>query len=411
MGFVDIVVPQMGEGLEEVRILQFLKKPKERVKRDEPIYEMETDKATVEVESPYDGTIEEWIAKVGDILAVGTLIGRIHVEGAAAAAGESEFSEKTAPARDAIHARGAAHPVRRAATAVPSSAAVTPETIIPPRTRTYCKQLGISEEEMRRIPSVTGKLLPEDVDRFVAEGKKQAQAEPQQAQASPQAPFREYSISSQQRILNFRLKRSAQLVIPANLSRPVEWGSIRKTVQAWKQEKREVQPSEFQTFAYCAAQAAKDHPLFRCALQGEDKVREFAHVNLGIAVQRDNGDLVLAVVTQADAQEFLRFVETAQDQIRAAREGQNQAADVAQLHLTYMGPFEILNGIPVLVAPAVGVIFVGSAYEQSGRLLANLSLTFDHRLINGVAAATFVNAIAERVKSVGPDWLQPGKKL
>ncbi|MFN3689870.1 MAG: biotin/lipoyl-containing protein, partial [Fimbriimonadales bacterium] len=76
MAIVEVVVPQLGEGLQEVRVIRFLKQPGDRVERDEHIYEMETDKANVEVESPYAGVIVEWLAKEGDILPIGAPIAK-----------------------------------------------------------------------------------------------------------------------------------------------------------------------------------------------------------------------------------------------------------------------------------------------------------------------------------------------
>src|SRR6185369_8158169 len=79
MASVEIRIPQLGEGLHEARIIRFLKQPGDAVKQDEPIYEMETDKATMEIESPATGVIAEWTAKEDDVVLIGAPIGRIDV--------------------------------------------------------------------------------------------------------------------------------------------------------------------------------------------------------------------------------------------------------------------------------------------------------------------------------------------
>ncbi|MFN9343909.1 MAG: biotin/lipoyl-containing protein, partial [Planctomycetota bacterium] len=79
MPVISIRIPQLGEGLQEALLVELLKQPGDRVKRDEPIYVMETDKATTDVESPYEGTIVEWTVKTGTVLALGAEIGRIEV--------------------------------------------------------------------------------------------------------------------------------------------------------------------------------------------------------------------------------------------------------------------------------------------------------------------------------------------
>ena len=153
MAIVEVIVPQLGEGLQEVRVMRFLKQPGERVARDEHIYEMETDKANVEVESPYAGVLVEWLAKEGDILPIGAPIARMEVEGAV----------EVAP--PAAHAPAPAAPAPSPAPArEPVAVGERLELVIPPRTRAYARQKGISEEELRRIPAASGnKLMPEDI--------------------------------------------------------------------------------------------------------------------------------------------------------------------------------------------------------------------------------------------------------
>src|SRR6266404_5942461 len=84
MAILDVLVPQLGEGLQEVLVRKLLKKPGELVERDEPIYVMETDKADVEVESPYAGILKEWLVEEGKVLPIGALVARI--EGTASTA-------------------------------------------------------------------------------------------------------------------------------------------------------------------------------------------------------------------------------------------------------------------------------------------------------------------------------------
>src|SRR5947199_10877191 len=82
MPIVAIKIPQLGEGLQEARLIRFLKKPGESVAQDEPIYEMETDKAVMEIESPTAGVLAAWEAKEDDVLPIGAIIGRINSDGA-----------------------------------------------------------------------------------------------------------------------------------------------------------------------------------------------------------------------------------------------------------------------------------------------------------------------------------------
>lgn len=392
MAIVEVLVPQMGEGLQEVRVLRFLKQPGDTIARDEHIYEMETDKAVLEVESPYDGKLMEWLVSEGDILAIGAPIAKM----------ESATAEVSAPA--AHHAPAAPTSPAPSAPASPSAATPASGVLIPPRTRAHARSLGISEEELRTIPASSSKLLPEDVDKYVA--AKQASAA-QPAAAAVSDKYIDTPMSSQQRAFAYRVKRSSQLVVPGTIQCPVRWSAPQTVVNTLRAQNAEVQPSEFQVFAYSVAQAVKHHAKFRSTLLGEETIREYHHVNLGIAVARPGDELVTALVPEADSYDFFTFVRTAQSQIRKAREGQDQADASMQLLLTYMGAYGITGAVPVLVAPAVAVLFAGATYEQNGETWVNLALTFDHRLINGVGAAEFLKRIVETIESADKLILKP----
>jgi len=379
MAIVEVLVPQLGEGLQEVRVMRFLKQPGERVARDEHIYEMETDKANVEVESPYAGVLVEWLAKEGDILPIGAPIARMEVEGAVAVA------------PPAAHAPAPAAPTPSPAPArEPVAASERLELVIPPRTRAYARQKGLSEEELRRIPAASGnKLMPEDIDAYLAGRIGDGAAE-----------YVDYPLPQQQRTFIYRLKRSTQLVVPATLRRPARWDAIQRVVAQLKSDPNApVQPSEFAVFAYCAAQATLQHPKFRSQLVGEETLRQYPHVNLGIAVARPGDELVTALVKSASALNFVSFVRTLQAQIRKARAGEDQADASVQLLLTYMGGFQMVDAIPVLVSPAAAILFAGEAFPIDGVPHVNLVLTFDHRLINGVGGAEFLNAVAANLEN------------
>ncbi|HZO89590.1 MAG TPA: 2-oxo acid dehydrogenase subunit E2 [Chthonomonadaceae bacterium] len=383
MAIVDIPIPQMGEGLQEVILLGFHKKPGDHVKRDEPLYSMETDKAVMEVESPYEGVLKEWLAEEGAVLAIGAPVARMETE-------DVEALATSAPSATAAVT----------AETLPEEPAARSETVIPPRTRAYCREKGLSEEEMRRIPAPTGKLLPADVDAYLkAKGEAEARARAEGAEAEAK-PYVEHALSQHHRTFIYRLRRSMQIVVPATARRSVEWGRIRRFAEGIRAQGGPLQPSSFQCFAYCVVQAVKEHPKFRSALIGDTTIREYRHVNIGIAVAVPEGELNTAVVQEADTLDFPAFIQAAQANIQRAREGEDQARQNTQLLLTYMGPYEIVDAVPVLVAPAAAVLFIGSPYEQNGELITNLALTFDHRLIQGIEAAEFLRAIAEKTRQI-----------
>jgi pyruvate dehydrogenase E2 component (dihydrolipoamide acetyltransferase) len=383
MPLVSLRIPQIGEGLQEARLVAFLKKPGEHVRRDEPIYQMETDKAVMDVESPFEGTLIEWLANEDEILAIGAEVGRIDAEG--------EVQEMT------VHGAPAAAAM---APTPPESAAPTSARLagVPPRTRAYAKEKGLSDEDLATVPAAGSKLMPSDIDAYVAGGAE-----------TLGKGYSETPLSQKQRLLNSRLVRGSQLVVPGTMSMVIEWGPIERIREQTKSAGGDFQPSIFTMFAYCVAQTLKDFPMFRSSLVGDDKLRTYENASLGIAVSLPGDELVLAVVEKADALDWRSFAQAARDRIDLARTGKDQANESVTISLTNMQNFGIRDAIPVVVPPAVATLFLGEVYntfdsdstDPKVKRCANIALTFDHRVANGVGAAEFMKALKQKVETIG----------
>src|SRR5438270_9101138 len=129
MPTVSVRIPQIGEGLQEARLVAILKQPGERVKRDEPIYQMETDKAVMDVESPYEGTLVEWTAAVDAIIPIGAEVARMDVLD-----GVKEM-EVYGAAAGAINSE-----IQNPKSKIQNSVTESRNATIPPRTRAYAKE-------------------------------------------------------------------------------------------------------------------------------------------------------------------------------------------------------------------------------------------------------------------------------
>lgn len=387
MSKVAVRIPQIGEGLQEARLVATLKNPGDRVRRDEPIYQMETDKAVMDVESPYDGVLSAWLADVDTILAIGAVVATMEVEG--------EVSEMQ------VHGASASTEVRKepAASSAPSQAARI--TGIPPRTRAYAKEKGLSETELGQLASATDKLMPDDIDAYLASS--------QSPSRSVGGGYVEAAMNPKQRLLSSRLGRGAQLVVPGTISVECSWEGIDNLRARSKATGSDNQPSAFTMFAFCVARALKDFPAFRTTLRGDDILRTYEKASLGIAVALPGDELVVAVVEGADHLSWSDFAAATKRQIEEARAGKDQATESTTISLTNMQAFGLRNAVPVVVAPAVATLFLGEIYNglddhPTGvrmRRCVNLALTFDHRLINGVGAADFLNKVKTNVETVG----------
>jgi pyruvate dehydrogenase E2 component (dihydrolipoamide acetyltransferase) len=342
-GAREIRVPQLGEGLREARIVQLLCAPGAPLRRGDRLYVIETDKTTVELEAPFDGTLLEWRVAAGDVVEIDATVALVAAVGTLVA---------------------------------PSPGA---ERVIPPRTRAHAQERGLDDHALAMIPSASNKLLPEDIDKYLAE---------RAAESQESDGMRERRVTGGHRALIFRLRRSATLVIPGTLAIDVPLFGV----DASGAEDGEARPTPFQVFAHAVARVAQAHVQFRSVMVGDDRIREYDHVNIGIALARPNDELIIAVVRKAESMKLPEFVRACTRGMRAAIRDGGEATEDTQILFTHLGEFGIVDAVPTLVAPASSIFFLGAPQQAAGKV--RIAVTFDHRLINGAAAARFLDDLA-----------------
>ncbi len=404
---VECRIPQLGEGLREVMIVQFLKRIGEWVDRDEPLYEMETDKAVTAVESPVAGQLVEWLVKEGEVLQVGAVVVRIETE------------QRDEPDRSFRQARrtddDSAPPVHvEPRTAVTSTADIDHATEIhhplrnadlSPRTRRFLKQNGLLAHA-RQIPASAGRLTPEDVTVWLA-----AQLHVPVAETLEEGePFEELELPRSQQKLNYRLQRSLQSCVPASITAQVDWSAIDRV--SAPSNSTDTAPSAFTCVLWCVAGAMRNHAKLRSVLGADGKrLRTYRHVHLGIAVALPHDRLVTAVIEQADRLSWPEFNQVIRERIDLARQGTDQATAATTLSVSNIGSLGIRDGIPVVVPPAVATLTVGQTFwhpipdNETGfrfHRMALMTLAFDHRVMNGLASGIFLNEVRERIESFEP---------
>jgi len=383
---VSLRIPMIGEGLQDARVVAFLKQPGDSIKRDEPIYQMETDKAVMDVESPYEGVLVGWSAKVDDVLLIGAEVGTMTVAG--------EVTET--PAAHGSPAASTPAPV-----AAPAASSAGRRLDVPPRTRAYAKAKGISDDVLATIPAAGSKLMPDDIDKFLSGG-------PKATSSTSTDRYVEKPVASKQRVLNSRMQRGSQLVVPGTIMVAVLWEGIEKVRADLKAKGGDFQPSSFTIFSYAVAQAVKDFPALRTTLAGDDTYRTYHHIQLGIAVGLPGDELVVAVVDDADTLSWTDFAQRMREKIDLARTGKDQANESVTLSLTNMQSFGLRDAVPVVVPPSCGTLFLGEVYkgvdQRDGATgfarYANIALTFDHRILNGVGASQFAAAVKANIENI-----------
>lgn len=454
MSIQTLRIPQLGEGLHEAVLVEYLCQPGTIIRRDQPIYVMETDKATTEVECPVEGRLVSWLVEPGQVLPIGHEIGKIellieaalsddppstHAPHSSQAATTPALANQSAPA---THTESSAAIVAHDSTSKnlrldPAQPELTgPKrhradgVRIPPRTRRHMAMLGVTEQ-MDLIPVRGDKLMPDDVDRYVAAGLPIAMESPEEqatrhegsrgsvpaphgalaqrfaTQTQPQSTgwYDEQEVPKGQLTLNFRLLRGLQQVVPATAIIELNWLRI----GAAREIAREQQgPTGFMMMLWCVARSLAAHPSLRSTLVRDGRVlRTFKHVDLGVAVALPDDRLVTAVIPQADTLSQSQFWQVARDRIALAKAGRDQANDRVTFTVSNIGTFGLHSGVPVVVPPAVATLALGAVEPRpvpdgagwKFEPRATASLTFDHRVLNGLGAGRFLTDLQQRVAS------------
>lgn len=377
---VDLNVPQFGEGIHEVRIVSINKPVGASFEQDEIVYELETVKSAFSIESEFEGRIVEWLVAVGDTVAVGSTVARMAVSTGpgpsplpAADPEADEMQVHVAPAR---RPDGAA--ARRAGA-----------FFIPPRTRAYAREKAVAADELERIVPAGRKVMPADIDAFI-----------EKRIARPSDAAR--TLSPAQRLQNQQFAFSKGQLVTATMVAVAPYNHVRACLKSELSACAQASAhlvTPLQLISFYIAQVAKDFEKFRSVFLEPSSYRVAEQLNLGLAVQTDGQGLAIAVVQDAGSLDFAAFVEHVVASVESARSGGDQAAQRPQIVVSYLGGEAIVHGCPLLVIPSVATIAVG-AVDSIGLTepRISLSMTFDHRLITGMEASGFLQAILRKLE-------------
>jgi 2-oxoisovalerate dehydrogenase E1 component len=336
-----ITVPVMGEGIRNAKVVSLLKNPGDTIALDDELCEVETDKAVYPIQSSFAGVMGEWKTKVGDTVEIGQELGTILTSEPSLA---DQFQEA---AKESAERRSVEADVPAAGVEPAAPSRNEPE-IAPEDRRRY------SEIEPALSPTITRKLIH---------------------------------------------------VIPANLQIDARWDAIRKARDAAKEKNGKHAPSPSVMIAWAVVRAMENHPPFRRLILEDERIIENENFDLGIAVALEGDRLATAVIVDANKRSWPEFVKTYNETVDATRGGRVDAMN-APVVITSLGAFGVKAGAPIVVPPSVGTVFVGTAHRElipNGKKnesaeVITLSLTFDHRVVNGAGAASFAKEIKKQIE-------------
>ncbi|HEV2568415.1 2-oxoglutarate dehydrogenase complex dihydrolipoyllysine-residue succinyltransferase [Sphingomonas sp.] len=390
----EIKVPVLGESITEATIGEWLKKPGEAVAADEPVASLETDKVSVEVPSPVAGTMGAYAAQVGDTVQVGAVIGTIEAGGAAVAA--------PAPA-----------PAPAPAAAAPASDEPAGDLTLSPSVRRLVLEHGLDPTQIKGTGK-DGRLTKEDVQAAIDSAKSKPAA-PAPAPAPAAAPSsggrREERVrmTRLRQTIASRLKEAQNTAAMLTTFNDVDMSAVMEARSKYKdlfEKKHQVRLGFMGFFVKAAVQALRDVPAVNASIEGDEIVYR-DYVDVSVAVSAPNG-LVVPVVRDAQDMSVATIEKTIADFGKRAKDGSLKMDEMkgGTFTISNGGVFGSLLSTPIINPPQSAVLGLHRIEERpvvrNGQIVIRpmmyLALSYDHRLIDGREAVTFLVALKNAIE-------------
>ncbi|MCK0207853.1 2-oxoglutarate dehydrogenase complex dihydrolipoyllysine-residue succinyltransferase [Starkeya koreensis] len=406
----EIRVPTLGESVTEATIGKWFKKAGEAVAADEPIVELETDKVTIEVPAPAAGVLSEIVAKDGETVGVGALLGSIG-EGAAGA----KAAPAPAPAAAPAPAPAPAAAPAAAAPAKSEAPAAAPTGTNGPAVAKLAAESGINPSLLAGSGK-DGRVTKGDMLAAIATGSTAPAAAPA-APVAARAPSNADDASREERVkmtklrqtIARRLKDAQNTAAMLTTFNDVDMSAVMSLRAQYKdvfEKKHGVKLGFMGFFTKAVIQALKDVPEVNAEIDGTDLVyKNYYHI--GIAVGTDKG-LVVPVVRDADELSIAGIEKAISGLGRKARDGKLGIEDLqgGTFTITNGGIYGSLMSTPILNAPQSGILGMHRIEERpvvvKGQVVVRpmmyLALSYDHRIVDGKGAVTFLVRVKEALE-------------
>jgi 2-oxoglutarate dehydrogenase E2 component (dihydrolipoamide succinyltransferase) len=451
---IDVVMPQMGESIVEGTLTKWLKKPGERVERDEPLFEISTDKVDTEIPSPSAGMLSEVLVEEGKTVGINTVVAKIDETGsgakpkaeAAAPTPPAPAEQPKAPAPAQESAPPAPEPPAPAPAQPAAEAPAEPAGPLSPLVRKLAREHNIDLARVKGT-GAGGRITKYDVETYVAQMPAEPAAPaaaappapappaPQPAAPPPPAPAPQPAAAPPpaapparlppagvaktriEPLSTMRIKIAEHMVMSKRTSphvTTVHRVDMTKVAKMRERHKAQFQANYGFSLTYlpfiirASVVALRQFPLLNASLDGNNIVYH-NEINIGIAVALENG-LIVPVIRAADEKNVLGLQRSVVDLAARARSRQLKPDEVqgGTFSITNFGSFGSLMGTPVINQPQVAIMGVGTVDKTpvviddaiAIRSICHLSLSFDHRLIDGALADQFMT----KVKQVLEAW-------
>jgi pyruvate dehydrogenase E2 component (dihydrolipoamide acetyltransferase) len=421
----DIIMPQMGESIVEGTITKWLKKPGDKVQRDEPLFEISTDKVDAEIPAPASGVLQEIKVTEGTTVGVNTVVGTIAVDGETAAPtkavptpapqAKEERKEEKKPAA------AAAAPKPPAGAPPPQESAEDEEARSSPLVRKIAREHSVNLSQVHGT-GLGGRITKQDIMAFIerpSAAPALAAAAPQAAASRPAAPAAYpgdlVPMTNMRKIIAQRMIESRRTSAHVHCMYEVDFTRIvtlrAKHKNAFEQ-RHGVRLTFMPFFVRAAIIAVQQWPIINASLEG-DNIRYHRNINVGIAVALDWG-LIVPVLKNAGDLNFLGLQRGITDLGERARSKKLKPEDVegSTFTVTNPGQFGAVFGLPIINQPNAAIMGVGGITKQplvvtdkegndsiAIRSVVHLTLGYDHRLIDGAVADQFMALVKKSLET------------
>jgi len=456
MAIVDLVMPKLGESIMEATILKWHKQPGDAVAMDETVLEIATDKVDSEVPSTAAGVLSEILFNVNDVVPIGTVIAKIKTsaEEKTTAPGytpppkvqEERHKEQEATVAEVVSSHQT-FPREAFGTNYKPQTNGTGNRFYSPLVLNIAASEGVSMSELENIPGTgnEGRVTKKDILQYVSErrsGKVRSQQstvqsyqpvnrqEENTARETPSTtqnlPLTTYSgnveiieMDRMRKLIAEHMVRSKHTsphvtsFSEADVTNLVMWrDKVKKDF-----EKREATKITFTPlFIEAIVRCIKKFPLVNCSLDG-DKIIIKKDINIGMATALPSGNLIVPVIKNADQLNLVGLAKQVNMLADNARTGKLKADDTSggTFTLTNVGTFGSLMGTPIINQPQVAILAVGAIKKRpvvvetpagdsiAIRHMMYLSMSYDHRIVDGSLGATFLTAVAKELENFNGD--------
>ncbi len=441
MAIVDLIMPKLGESIMEATILKWHKNPGDQVKSDETVLDIATDKVDSEVPSSIEGTIEELLYNVNDIVPVGTVIARIRTQTTDEVSQQDDTSSIASVQTTHVLNQSQNIPVQQVRPTAGSNRFYSPLVL------NIAGSEGISLQELESIPGSghEGRVTKKDIIQYIAD-KKQAGNQRQSNEyaevaivnpkngitGDSQTSFLppEHSAYSGGNVEIIEMDRMRKMIAKhmidskhtsahvtsfseADVTNLVLWREkIKKQFEKRENEKITFTPLFIEAIIKCL----KKYPWLNSSVDG-DRLIIKKDINIGMAAALPSGNLIVPVIRNADQLNLVGLTKQVNRLANDARSNKLRPDDTANgtFTLTNVGSFGSIMGTPIINQPQVAILAVGAIKKRpvvietaqgdsiAIRHMMYLSMSYDHRIIDGALGSTFLNAVTQELENFNPE--------